>query len=86
MNTDDRQAGDEKKDGVPQIEVTPKMARVGAQILENLYNALPSEAEGVAIEMFRTMMRETPEWTSPVCSHGYPTQQGRATKGKDNGN
>lgn len=56
--SDAGQAGDEKKEGAT-IEVTPEMERVGAQILENMYDALPSEAEQVASRIFVAMMRET---------------------------
>lgn len=72
--TDDRQAGDEKKEGAT-IEVTPEMARVGAQILENLYNALPTEAEEAASLIFSAMMCERRGCAATDRLRGAPTPQ-----------
>mgnify|MGYP001011505938 CR=1 FL=1 len=54
MVDDPRQAGDKEK-GVPQIEVTPEMIEAGAQILEDNYDASPSEAADTATRVFLAM-------------------------------
>ena len=50
-----RQGGDEIETGVSQIEVTPEMIEAGARILEDNYNASPSEAADTATRVFLAM-------------------------------
>lgn len=54
MVDDPRQAGDKEK-GVLLIEVTPEMIEAGAQILEDNYDASPSEAADTATRVFLAM-------------------------------
>ena len=48
-----------------QIEVTPEMLREGAQILEDMYDALPSGAEETAHRVFLAMQHIMPECPLP---------------------
>lgn len=47
--------GSTPKADEPKIEVTPEMIRIGAQILENQWDALPSMAEDAAEQIYREM-------------------------------
>ena len=46
--------------------VTPEMAKAGGQILEVNYDALPTEAQITATEVFRAMLDKIRESSEPT--------------------
>lgn len=47
--------GGDTETGVPHIEVTPEMIEAGSRILEDNYDASPSEASDTATRVFLAM-------------------------------
>ena len=70
MPADSRQAGDEKKEGVPQIEVTPEMIEAGIQVY---LEWCPNSGTGDRVD--RKMIVEI--FGAMVCAN--PTRQAHST-------
>lgn len=62
-NADDRQAGDEKKEGAT-IEVTPEMVEAGLEVLA-AYDPAWSNGNVIVADVFRSMACLSPQIHSP---------------------